>query len=291
MPEKCGYTVDAKSPIPVFGVLVAASPGVAPETLRHAASVLAEFLDQDQDGVADVPEVTRQLQEHQALILILADEDEYLAGAGAVEGLESNVIKNDNPRWNCSVRDVFVFSELFQTETGQTDGEDAAWEELLHLITHVGYGCAFPERWGFHEHEEAEGRASSELSRALDAALGSCPASYTGRQGEKRADCHYFYEDPSCFYPWLVNEYLFQVWRTRQGGRPCSPALRHEYSYCTQDFRLAALPMKLLRYCCTRESAGEFLFLLQAGWHECRHWCLYRRSDTHQAAEEGRHRS
>ena len=33
-------------PIQVFGVLVAASPGVAPETLRHAASVLAEFLDQ-----------------------------------------------------------------------------------------------------------------------------------------------------------------------------------------------------------------------------------------------------
>ena len=30
----------------VFGVLVAASPGVAPETLRHAASILAEFLDQ-----------------------------------------------------------------------------------------------------------------------------------------------------------------------------------------------------------------------------------------------------
>eukprot|EP00439_Symbiodinium_sp_Y106_P021590 s6640_g2.t1 len=234
-PAPPGLRPWADRSLQVFGVLVAASPGVAPETLRHAASILAEFLDQDQDGVADVPEVTRQLQEHQALILILADEDEYLAGAGAVEGLGSKVIKNDNPSWNCSVRDVFVFSELFQTETGcHEEGEDAAWEELLHLITHVGYGCAFPERWGFQGHT-AEGHASSELSRALDAALGSCPASYTGRQGKKQADCHYFYEDPSCFYPCLVNEYLFQAWRTRQGRRSCSTTLRHEYSHCTQE--------------------------------------------------------
>ena len=32
--------------------------------------------------------------------------DEYLTGAGAVEGLESEVIKNDNPGWNCSAPQI-----------------------------------------------------------------------------------------------------------------------------------------------------------------------------------------
>ncbi|CAE7372464.1 Psma1 [Symbiodinium natans] len=226
VPPPAGLAPWADRSLEVFGVLVAAAPRVDPRTLLHAAAVLAEFLDQDQDGFADVPEVSWQLQEHQAVVLLLADEDEYLTGAGAVEGLESEVIKNDNPGWNCSVRGVFVFSELFQTETRRKDGEDAAWEEILHLITHVGYGCAFPERWGFQQISEKGIR--SELSRALDIALGSCPPSYTGRQGRKERDCHYFYE----------------------GGRSCSPSLEHEYSHCTQEllrlhdpegFRLAGL--------------------------------------------------
>ena len=39
--------------------------------------------------------------------------DEYLAGAGAVEGLGSKVIKNDNPSWNCSDSEAAVLGFRF----------------------------------------------------------------------------------------------------------------------------------------------------------------------------------
>merc|ERR1719203_2611006 len=75
--------------------------------------------------------------------------------------LARGVIKNDHPVWNCTVTDVWVFAEIFQSEcardSSQPYGEvppnlpygrqDAVLEEVFHLISHVGYGCAYPEVW------------------------------------------------------------------------------------------------------------------------------------------------
>ena len=53
---------------------IARCPKLRSSQQKRSLTFLAPVPAQDQDGVADVPEVTRQLQEHQALILILADE-------------------------------------------------------------------------------------------------------------------------------------------------------------------------------------------------------------------------
>ncbi|CAE8715521.1 unnamed protein product [Polarella glacialis] len=253
------------------------------------SEALAKFLDQDfdcncspdvrdEDGMPDTPKMVQEMARHKAAVLLLRNKTEYELGPGQVTGsLAHGVIKNDLPAWNCSVTDVWVIVELFQDELvpeaaqgfreqrlqAATDGrEDATWEELIHLITHTGLGCAFPDRWGFRADAEhpnlyppsAGATPASELSAALDAAIGSCGVAYSNSQEPKAEGCSYYYEDQTCFYPCLVNEYLYQVWRTRIGGRDsaCAGVLKAEYSFCTQalleakdpaGFKLAGDPM------------------------------------------------
>ncbi|CAE8632239.1 unnamed protein product [Polarella glacialis] len=270
--------VTASGKVRVFGVHVFGSRDVEPWALQHSARALAKFLDQDEDGMPDTPKMVQEMARHKAAVLLLRNKTEYELGPGQVTGsLAHGVIKNDLPAWNCSVTDVWVIVELFQDELvpeaaqgfreqrlqAATDGrEDATWEELIHLITHTGLGCAFPDRWGFRADAEhpnlyppsAGATPASELSAALDAAIGSCGVAYSNSQEPKAEGCSYYYEDQTCFYPCLVNEYLYQVWRTRIGGRDsaCAGVLKAEYSFCTQalleakdpaGFKLAGDPM------------------------------------------------
>lgn len=252
----------------VFGVHVFASPGVDEWALQHVARVLAKFLDQDEDGHPDGPEVLQQMIFHKAAVLLLRDSAEYKRGVGRVAdygvGIGHGVIKNDQPAWNCTVSDVWVVVELFQSETipdltpsswtflprrasstpvGASGVEDGAWEELFHLISHVGLGCADPEKWGFRADARNPDKYppslevyESVVSRALDVAMGDCGASYSGGQKAKKTGCSYYYSDATCLYPCLINEYLYQVWRTRLGGRDsaCEEGLQTEYSFCTR---------------------------------------------------------
>ena len=135
------------------------------QTLQLVGRVLAKLLDQDEDGLPEDPEVVRQLVGHKAAVLLTATPDEYDDGVGQVGDhiaatLWHGVIKNDIPIWNCTVADVWVYVEIFETEVARSPKASAetapdfrewraTWEELFHLITHVGLGCAYPEVWGF----------------------------------------------------------------------------------------------------------------------------------------------
>ena len=117
-----------------------------------------------------------------AMQALLFDEDEWEEGIGILANdpdLSSGVIKNDLPTWNCDLdEEVWVLAELFQSEmpaSGASDEpwappytegppygrEDASWEEIIHLISHVGLGCADPER--------CETKATSLSSAAAEA--------------------------------------------------------------------------------------------------------------------------
>merc|ERR1711933_469838 len=131
--------------------------------------------------------------------------------------------KNDSPLWNCSISGAWVISELFESEMAR-DAElpygevppglpygrdDASWEEIFHLITHTGFASAWPKTWDFRA-DAASPRTypgkhvpDSDVSRALDAAMGSCGAAYNHTQRPRQAGCDYYYSDPTCFYPCL----------------------------------------------------------------------------------------
>mmetsp|Transcript_109617 Transcript_109617/g.341624 ORF Transcript_109617/g.341624 Transcript_109617/m.341624 type:complete len:341 (-) Transcript_109617:161-1183(-) len=244
--------------VDVFGVKIFASASADRWALQHAARVLARFLDGDEDGRPDEPLGVASMARVKAAIFLLGSESEYLDGVARVaeQGPRSGIVKNDNPYWNCTVADAWVYSELFQSEMHREghrpEGvDDVAWEELLHLVTHTGLGCAFPKKWGFRadaQRPEAyppgPNIPRSDLSDALDNAMGGCWASYSGTQRRKAEGCSFYFTDESCFYPCLANEYLYQVWRTSFGSRDafCQGDLRKEFSFCTEALLRSADP-------------------------------------------------
>merc|ERR1712166_724802 len=107
--------------------------------------------------------MVREMVRHNAAMVLCKTEREYDHGIAKVADqinstLENGVIKNDHPIWNCSVTNVWTIAEIFEEETphdatkpygevppGPPYGrDDSTWEEVFHLITHTGYGCARP---------------------------------------------------------------------------------------------------------------------------------------------------
>lgn len=249
--------------VTVFSVRIFASKHAEDWALQHVGRGLAKFLDQDEDGQPDYPEVVQAMSARKAAMVLMRSSQEYEEGVAKVADqidstLAHGVIKNDHPIWNCSVRGVWVIAEIFQDECARDATEaygevppkvpygrwDAVWEEVFHLITHVGYGCAHPEVWGFRAdagnrngYPRDSAAPSSNISRALDKMLGDCGAAYNGTQRPKHdGQCNYHYDDETCFYPCLVNEYLFTVHMVRLGALDarCHAGQREEYSFCTQ---------------------------------------------------------
>ena len=69
-----------------------------------------------------------------------------------------------------------------------------AWEEVYHLVSHLGYGCADPERWSTIE------GSGSLLSDNLNVLIGDCGWRFNDTQTPRGPSCHYYYTDPTCFY-------------------------------------------------------------------------------------------
>lgn len=246
----------------VFGVPVFASSASEDWALQHVARSLAKYLDQDEDGRPDHPEVVRELVGHRASMLLTRTHTEYENGVAQVADqinstLQGGVIKNDHPFWNCSVTEVWTIAEIFQEELagdavkpygavppGPPYGRwDAVWEEIFHLITHVGYGCADPDVWGFRADAARPSSypdarlLESNISRALDAAMGQCGAAYNRTQQPRSNRCKYYYTDDTCFYPCLINEYLHMLHVVASGAADfyCASHYEKEYFFCTME--------------------------------------------------------
>ena len=97
--------------VEVLGIRVLATADSSDEIVFHVANVLAEYLDNDEDGVADNQEVIDALIRGKASYRHANDAEVHPNGAS--EGLF-----------------------------------DASLEEVLHMITDQGYGVAYPEVFG-----------------------------------------------------------------------------------------------------------------------------------------------
>ena len=129
----------------VFGVYIFASARVEPWALQHAARVMAKFLDQDEDGQADEPAVVEAMVARRAMQALLVDEEEWETGIGVLANdpdLSDGVVKNDLPSWDCSVDDVWVLAELFQSgEHAATACERRSALGSVFRMTRVALRC------------------------------------------------------------------------------------------------------------------------------------------------------
>ena len=190
--------------VDVFGVKVFGTDQVPVDKLKHVATVLAEYLDNDEDGEVDAPRVVRELVTRDAFMALANSEREMesiewgrLASAGFGDG-----------------------QGQFVDETAPGNGRfDATLEEVLHLITHVGYANVYPKVFGE--------RSGSELGACLDRARGgrfrAVPDGYP-------EGAWFTYDDETCDYACQCTEYLYWAITSVLGAQQ-APQRRREIAH------------------------------------------------------------
>jgi hypothetical protein len=135
--------------INVFGVRVFGTTQTPAAKLRHIAIVLAEYLDNDEDGKPDNPAVVTELVKRNAFMAVAENER-------AMDRLDGEAFERAG---------FHAGQGQFATETLPGGGRfDATLEEVLHLITHEGYANAYPKIFGE--------RPGTVLAQCLDRARG-----------------------------------------------------------------------------------------------------------------------
>lgn len=169
--------------VEVFGIKIFAVPEVRDEKLLHAANVMAQYLDNDENGEVDNPLVLDKMQENKAFMVMWKREKDLriLPPVGRMgQDLGDDETQPDFVR------------------NGKSGRFDASLEEVLHIITHAGYAQVYPEVFGE--------KAGSAIADAMDLARGGqfkqIPNPYPD-------GAWYSYDDQTCSYSCMVTEYHY----------------------------------------------------------------------------------
>lgn len=178
-----GYTAFNRK-VEVFGIPIYAVATVEDTKLLYAANIMAQYLDNDEDGEVDNIEVLNAMQGNNAFMFMWKNESD-IDGIEPPNNAEGQDLGNDEtiPAWHTN---------------GQTGEFDAALEEVWHIITHAGYASAYPTVFG-------EGAGSS-LSNAMDIARGG---NFTTIPNPYPAEAWYTYDDATCDYNCMNTEYIY----------------------------------------------------------------------------------
>ena len=183
----------------VFGVHIFASPITPENKLSHAASVLAQYLDNNEDGIPDNTRVLSHLVSRNVFIIMPGTEAE-------MERVEMGLIAEAGYRFGQDLYGEETKPDfLVDGKINAPDGHyyDGALEEILHPITQHGYANAYPEVFG-----EVRG---STLANCMDAARGGYfeRVPKGGPKSGYPAEAWYHYTDETCDYGCMVTEYLY----------------------------------------------------------------------------------
>jgi len=170
--------------IDVFGIGIYAADGVAESKLIHAAHVLAEYLDNDEDGVVDNQLVVDAMIASKATIGLWKNEDDL------------DVITEGQREFTMDLGDTETRPEWHLNN--QPTAFDASLEEVLHSITQNGYANAYPEIFGE--------RIGTSVADAMDVARGG---QFIEIPEEFPESAWYTYDDPSCEYMCMITEYMY----------------------------------------------------------------------------------
>ena len=169
----------------VFGIDIYAVSSVEDTKLLHAANVMAQYLDNDEDGKVDDQLVLDKMLENKAFMVMWKNEND-LENIEPPSGREGQDLGNDETHPN------FV-------SNGRMGEFDASLEEVLHIINSAGHSAAYPNAFGQ--------RVGSDLANAMDIARGgqfiTIPNLYP-------ANAWYSYDDQTCDYASCQTiEYLY----------------------------------------------------------------------------------
>ena len=161
----------------VFGIPVYAFYDVEDSKLLHAANIMAQYLDNDENGIVDNSVLLTTLLNNEAALFMWKTESQINLNAQDL-GADESI-----PTWHTN---------------GQTGQFDAALEEVWHVITYSGYSDAYPEIFGEN--------SGTSLTNAMDIARGgnftSIPENYPN-------NAWYTYDDQTCDYQCMATEYFY----------------------------------------------------------------------------------
>ena len=156
----------------VFGAPVFAHTSVSDAKFRHVASIMAEWLDNDENGCVDTPIILKHL--------VGKEETAYAV-------VKSN--KADKATWSVPFekKNLVCHAPQAENETlpnctglnGTNACSDATLEEVLHIIHYQGYAPPFKKQfWAGTEYDDLKTKyknVNSTLATLLDAARGGIP--------------------------------------------------------------------------------------------------------------------
>lgn len=178
----------------VFGIDIYAVSAVEDSKLLHAANVMAQYLDNDEDGSIDNQLVLNKMLENKAFLVMWKNENDL--------EIDPPFDRIGQDLGNDETVPLFVLN-------GKMGSFDASLEEVLHLVNNSGHSYAYPQVFGQI--------IGSELANAMDIARGgqfiTIPDSYP-------ENAWYTYDDETCGYADCQTiEYLYWALTSMLGAQ------------------------------------------------------------------------
>ena len=178
-----GFTSFSKKVV-VFDIPIYAVSGVEDTKLLHTANIMAQYLDNNEDGTVDNSTIHTSMKNNKAFLFMWKKESD-LNSINPPNGYTGQDLGADEtvPAWHTN---------------GNTGRFDASLEEVWHIITNAGYSSAYPAVFGES--------AGSNMTNAMDVARGghfiTIPNPYP-------AGAWYTYDDNTCDYNCMATEYFY----------------------------------------------------------------------------------
>ncbi|WP_272150889.1 hypothetical protein [Tenacibaculum aiptasiae] len=157
----------------VFGIPIYALAGVEDVKLLHAANIMAQYLDNNEDGVVDNQLVLDAMKQNKAFLFMWKNQNNNISFTSGHEGQDLGADETV-PGWHTN---------------GHTGRFDASLEEIWHIINLAGHAKAYPNVFGL--------KKGTQLANAMDKARGgyfqTIPNPYP-------AGAWYTYDDSTCDY-------------------------------------------------------------------------------------------
>lgn len=195
----------------VFGIDIYAVASVDDTKLLHAANVMAQYLDNNEDGVVDNPKVLKAMTDNKAFLFMWKNESDM------------DELNPPSGRLGQDLGDEETVPNF--VSGGKTGRFDASLEEVWHIITHAGYSKAYPNILGEN--------AGTALTNAMDKARGG---SFTTIPKSYPAEAWYTYDDTTCTYDCQATEYFYWAMTSILGGQTNRLGeIQHEWRLNTKE--------------------------------------------------------
>ena len=180
-------------------------PRFFPRRNNHACNVMAQYLDNDQDGCADDINVVKTMRLNQAGMGMTASASKPYYEDYA-DGFRGQDLFADETQPSCS------------GSSDTSDCRDAALEEILHLITSSGVSLYYSNNFG-ECYRGVNNR--SEIQKKMDIARGG---HFTSVPTSHPDGAVYTYDDKTCDYACMLQKYFIGVSHPFLADRISSPS-------------------------------------------------------------------